>query len=117
MVGAAKYSLGWTFFLMGDFENATGSLIDFLNNYEPPSIALYPYDVDTKLRIGDAFFAQGKYNEALEYYMDTVGAEPGGDYAMYQEIGRASCRERVEIGVAEISVRTKKVYRGDVMSG
>ncbi len=84
MVGAAKYSLGWTFFLMGDFENATGSLIDFLNNYEPPSIALYPYDVDTKLRIGDAFFAQGKYNEALEYYMDTVGAEPGGDYAMYQ---------------------------------
>lgn len=84
MVGAAKYSLGWTFFLMGDFENATAPLIDFYNNYEPPSIALYPYDVDTKLRIGDAFFAQGRYSEALEYYMDTVGAEPGGDYAMYQ---------------------------------
>src|SRR5690625_7802646 len=24
MVGAAKYSLGWTFFLMGDFENEIG---------------------------------------------------------------------------------------------
>lgn len=84
MVGAAKYSLGWAYFKMGDFERATGPFIDFQNNYEPPSIALFPYDVDTKLRIGDAFFAQGKYREALEYYQATIGAEPGGDYAMYQ---------------------------------
>jgi len=84
MVGAAKYSLGWSYFKMGDFENATGPLIDFQNNYEPPTIALFPYDIDTKLRIGDAFFAQGKYEEAMEYYQNTIGAEPGGDYAMYQ---------------------------------
>jgi tetratricopeptide (TPR) repeat protein len=84
MIGAAKYSLGWAYFKMGDFENATGPLIDFQNNYEPPSIALFPYDIDTKLRIGDAFFAQGKYEEAMEYYQNTIGAEPGGDYAMYQ---------------------------------
>ena len=84
MIGAAKYSLGWSYFMMGDFENATGPLIDFLNNYEPPTIALFPYDTDTRLRIGDSFFAQGKYREAMEYYSATIGAEPGGDYAMYQ---------------------------------
>ncbi|MDR9408975.1 MAG: tetratricopeptide repeat protein, partial [Balneolaceae bacterium] len=81
---AAKYSLGWTYFKMGDFGNATDPLIDFLNNYEPPPIVLYPYETDTKLRIGDSFFAQGEYQQALEYYRDTIGAEPGGDYAMYQ---------------------------------
>ncbi len=84
LVGAAKYSLGWSYFMMGDFENATGPLIDFLNNYEPPSIALFPYDIDTRLRIGDSFYAQGKYREAMEYYSATIGAEPGGDYAMFQ---------------------------------
>lgn len=84
LVGAAKYSLGWSYFQMGDFASATAPLIDFLNNYEPPPIVLYPYEIDTKLRIGDAFYAQGKYQEALEYYRATIGAEPGGDYAMYQ---------------------------------
>lgn len=84
LVGAAKYSLGWSYFMMGDFENATSPLIDFLNNYEPPTIALFPYDIDTRLRIADSFYAQGKYGEAMEYYRATIGAEPGGDYAMFQ---------------------------------
>lgn len=84
LVGAAKYALGWAYFKMGDFENATAPLIDFLENYEPPSIALFPFDTDTRLRIGDAFYAQGKYLEALEYYNATIGADPGGDYAMFQ---------------------------------
>lgn len=84
LVGAAKYSLGWSYFMMGDFENATAPLIDFLDNYEPPSIALFPYDIDTRLRIADSFYAQGNYGEAMEYYRATIGAEPGGDYAMFQ---------------------------------
>lgn len=84
LAGAAKYSLGWSYFQMGDFANATDPLIDFLNNYEPPPIVLYPYETDTRLRIGDSYFAQGQYTEALEYYRATIGAEPGGDYAMYQ---------------------------------
>lgn len=84
LVGAAKYSLGWSYFQMGDFANATAPLIDFLNNYEPPPIVLFPYETDTRLRIGDSFFAQGEYQQALEYYRATIGAEPGGDYAMYQ---------------------------------
>jgi tetratricopeptide (TPR) repeat protein len=84
LAGAAKYALGWSYFMMGDFENATGPLIDFLENYDPPSIALYPFETDTKLRIGDSYYAQGKYREALDYYNQTIGAEPGGDYAMFQ---------------------------------
>lgn len=84
LTGAAKYALGWAYFMMGDFEKATEPLIDFKNNYDPPSIALYPYDTDTQLRIGDAFYAQAKYREALEYYEQAVGADPGGDYAMFQ---------------------------------
>lgn len=84
LIGAAKYALGWSYFKMGDYENATGPLIDFIDNYDPPSIALFPYDTDTKLRVGDAFYAQGEYSEALEYYNDTIGADPGGDYAMFQ---------------------------------
>lgn len=84
LIGAAKYALGWAYFKMGDYENATGPLIDFLENYDPPSIALFPYDTDTQLRIGDAFYAQGNYQQALEYYKQTIGAEPGGDYAMFQ---------------------------------
>jgi tetratricopeptide (TPR) repeat protein len=84
LVGAAKYALGWSYFMMGDFENATAPLIDFLENYDPPSIALFPFDTDTQLRIGDAFYAQGEYRDALGYYNMAIGSEPGGDYAMFQ---------------------------------
>ena len=84
LVGAAKYALGWSYFMMGEFDNAVEPLVDFLENYDPPPIALYPFETDTQLRIGDAFYAQGKYREALEYYNKAIGAEPGGDYAMFQ---------------------------------
>jgi len=84
MVGAAKYALGWSYFMMGDFREAIDPLRDFMENYEPPSIALYPYDTDVKLRIGDSWFALGEYENAMEYYNMAIGAEPGGDYAMFQ---------------------------------
>jgi len=84
MLGAARYSLGWSYFKMGDYNKAVGPLRTFLNNYNPPSIALFPYDTDTKLRLGDAYFALGEYDQAINYYQKAIGAEPGGDYAMYQ---------------------------------
>jgi len=84
LVGAAKYGLGWSYFMMGDFANAIEPFLDFKENYEPPSIALYPYDTDVQLRIADSHFALGDYREAMEYYNMAVGAEPGGDYAMFQ---------------------------------
>lgn len=84
MIGAAQYSLGWSYFLMQEFDKATKPLEDFLADYNPPPIALFPYDTDTQLRIGDAYYAQGKYKEAMEFYNKAIGAEPGGDYAMFQ---------------------------------
>ncbi|MFV1883266.1 MAG: tetratricopeptide repeat protein [Balneola sp.] len=84
MVGAAKYSLGWSYFKTGQYDLAVGPLEDFLNNYEPPPIALFPYDIDTKLRIGDAYYALGDYRNAIQFYNQAIGAEPGGDYAMFQ---------------------------------
>jgi len=84
LTGAAKYGLGWSYFMMGDFAQAIDPFIDFYENYDPPSIALYPYDTDVQLRIGDSYFALGEYQQAMEYYNMAIGAEPGGDYAMFQ---------------------------------
>ncbi|MCG8374040.1 MAG: tetratricopeptide repeat protein, partial [Balneolales bacterium] len=84
MIGAARYSLGWSYFKTGEYDKAVGPLEDFLNNYNPPPIALFPYDTDTRLRIGDAYFALGQYQQAIRFYNQAIGAEPGGDYAMFQ---------------------------------
>ncbi len=84
LIGAARYSLGWSYFVTGDYENAVAPLEAFLNDYNPPPIALFPYDTDTQLRIGDAYYAQGKYRDAISFYNKAIGAEPGGDYAMFQ---------------------------------
>ncbi|GAB5409816.1 MAG: hypothetical protein BalsKO_21810 [Balneolaceae bacterium] len=84
MVGAARYSLGWSYFKTGEYDLAVGPLEDFLNNYNPPPIALFPYDIDTQLRIGDAYYALGDYRNAIRFYNQAIGAEPGGDYAMFQ---------------------------------
>tara|TARA_R110000868_G_scaffold294140_1_gene554723 strand:+ start:87086 stop:90082 length:2997 start_codon:yes stop_codon:yes gene_type:complete len=84
MIGAARYSLGWSYFKTGEFDLAVGPLEDFINNYNPPPIALFPYDIDTRLRIGDAYYALGDYRNAIRFYNQAIGAEPGGDYAMFQ---------------------------------
>lgn len=82
--GAAWYSLGWSYFNMGNYEQAVEPFQEFLDNYNPPSIALYPFDTDTKLRLGDSYYAIGQYDKAIESYQKAIGAEPGGDYAMFQ---------------------------------
>jgi len=84
MMGAALYSLGWSYFQMGQYQNAVGPLENFLQNYDAPDIQLFPYDTDTQLRIGDAHYALGQYREAIQSYNKAIGAEPGGDYAMFQ---------------------------------
>lgn len=84
LTGAARYSLGWSYFQMGQFGKAVKPLQEFLDNYNPPPTALFPYDIDTKLRIGDAFYALGEYRDAIENYNKAIGADPGGDYAMFQ---------------------------------
>ncbi|MEO1021357.1 MAG: tetratricopeptide repeat protein [Bacteroidota bacterium] len=84
LIGAARYSLGWSYFKTGNFEAAVGPLEAFLEEYNPPPIALFPYDTDTQLRIGDAYYAMGDYRKSIQFYTKAIGAEPGGDYAMFQ---------------------------------
>jgi len=93
LVGPANYSLGWSYFKMGDFQHAITPFETFLEKYKPPKVALYPYKTDTKLRIGDSYYAMGQYSNAIEYYQKAIGAEPGGDYAMFQI---ANCHYRAE---------------------
>ena len=84
MIGPANYALGWSYFKNGDYEQSIDPFITFYEDYEAPDVALYPYDTDTQLRIGDAYYAINDYDNAISYYQEAIGAEPGGDYAMYQ---------------------------------
>ncbi len=84
LVGPANYSLGWSYFKMGSYEKAIDPFRTFKEEYEAPEVALYPYDTDTQLRIGDSYYAIGEYENAISYYQEAIGAEPGGDYAMFQ---------------------------------
>ena len=82
--GAALYSVGWCHFKMGEFEKTIEPLQNFLANYKAPPIALFPYDIDAHLRLGDAHYAIREYDLAIEHYSHAIGAEPGGDYALFQ---------------------------------
>lgn len=82
--GAAQYSLGWSHFRLNQFDRAIEPFRLFLEYYEAPPIALFPYDIDTKLRLGDSFFAMRQYREAIRYYEKAIGVNPGADYALYQ---------------------------------
>ncbi|MDR8393105.1 tetratricopeptide repeat protein [Aliifodinibius sp. S!AR15-10] len=84
LAGAARYSLGWSYFNNGAYQNAIEPFNTFLAQYEPPPIALYPYDTDATLRLGDSYYASHRYEDAIETYKKSIGAEPGGDYAMFQ---------------------------------
>ncbi len=83
-VGAARYSLGWAYFKMGEYEKAIPPFKSFLQHYSPPPIALFPYNVDTELRIGDAYYALKDYEQAISYYQKAENSKDGGDYALYQ---------------------------------
>jgi TolA-binding protein len=83
MSGAAQYSLGWSYFRLGQYDRAVEPLRLFLEDYKAPPIALFPYDVDTKLRLGDSYYALRQYPEAIRYYEQAVSSA-AGDYAMFQ---------------------------------
>lgn len=84
LLGAARYSLGWSYFKMGDYRSAIQPFRSFLNNYNPPEIALFPYDTDTRLRLADSYYALSDYGRAIETYRQSVNDDPGGDYALFQ---------------------------------
>lgn len=84
LAGAARYSLGWSYFKMGDYANAIQPFQNFLANYDPPDIALFPYDTDTRLRLGDSYYGMSNYDQAIQIYQQSIDNEPGGDYALFQ---------------------------------
>lgn len=84
LVGPANYALGWSYFKNGEYEKAINPFVTFYEEYKAPDVALYPYDTDTQLRIGDSYYAISDYENAISYYEQAIGAEPGGDYAMFQ---------------------------------
>ncbi|MCC5934134.1 MAG: tetratricopeptide repeat protein [Balneolales bacterium] len=81
---AARYSLGWSYFMMGDFEQAIPPLIAFLDNFSQPDIAVFPYDIDAQLRIADAKFALRRFDDAIAFYERSLAFDRSADYATYQ---------------------------------
>ncbi len=90
--GAAIYSLGWVNFHLQNYERAISYFEEFDQNYEPPPMALFPYEVDTRLRMGDSYYAMSRYDEAIRNYDKATGTDPGGDYAIFQ-IGNSHFRQ------------------------
>ncbi len=84
LAGAAVYSLGWAHFNLRQYERAIHYFKRFKSDHEPPPMALFPYDVDTRLRLGDSYYALRRYEDAILNYEKAVGADPGGDYAIFQ---------------------------------
>ena len=82
--GAASYSLGWAYFNMRNFMQAVRYFEAFKRDHEPPPMALFPYEVDTRLRIGDSYYALGRYDDAIQNYDHVAGSDQGGDYALFQ---------------------------------
>lgn len=109
LVGAANYSLGWSHFKMGNYKQAIDPLRTFQEEYDPPEVALYPYDTDTRLRIGDSYYAIGDYSNAISYYEKAIGAEPGGDYAMFQ-IGNSHYRNEQTYEAVQTFRRFMRIY-------
>jgi outer membrane protein assembly factor BamD len=69
-----------------DYESAIGSFQDIIDNY-PYS----DYAVLAELRIADAYFQQGLYEEALSYYQDFADLHPDNERVPYTIYRAALC--------------------------
>ncbi|MFW6348022.1 MAG: tetratricopeptide repeat protein, partial [Cyclonatronaceae bacterium] len=83
LTAAARYSLGWSYFMLGEYEAAIAPLRSFLDNFTEPEIAMFPYDVDAQLRLADAHVALRRYNDAITYYDEAADFPESADYATY----------------------------------
>ncbi len=107
--GAAVYSLGWAHFNTRQFDRAIRYFTSFQNDHEPPPMALFPYDVDTQLRLGDSYYALGRYEEAVRNYERAEGADPGGDYAIFQ-MGNSHYRNNHSFEAVQNFRRLLRIY-------
>lgn len=109
--GAATYSLGWTHFKQQQFEEAAEAFRQFLEHHEAPPVAMFPYDVDARLRLGDALYAQRSYAAARDNYEQVTDTEDGGDYAIFQ-IANSYHRDNDTFDAVQNFRRLLRLYPG-----
>ena len=83
---AGRYVLAWTHFKRRDYAAAATAFERFLSAYSRSAESV-PYFADALLRLGDSYYALGRYEEARRVYARVPAATPerqGGDYALYQ---------------------------------
>ncbi len=83
---AGRYVLAWTFFRRRDYARAATGYERFLAGYTASSDAV-PYVADALLRLGDSYFALGRFDDARAAYARVPAASTdgaGSDYALFQ---------------------------------
>lgn len=82
----ARYVLAWTHFRRRDYAAAAGAYERFLSAYSR-SQETVPYYADALLRLGDSYYALGRFADARAVYGRVPSAplsEQGADYALFQ---------------------------------
>lgn len=93
---AARYTIAWSYFKQEQFANAANAFGRFLNTYDADT--RIPYRADAQLRLGDSYFAQRRYDDALDAY-ESVN-DTGRDYALFQMGETYALQDRFEEAVA-----------------
>ncbi len=83
---AGRYVLAWSHFKRRDYAQAATAFERFLSAYTRSAESV-PYYADALLRLGDSYYALGRFDDARQVYDRVPAATPdrqGGDYALYQ---------------------------------
>jgi len=83
---SGRYVLAWTHFARRDYASAATAFEAFLTAYAG-STSTVPYTADALLRLGDSYYALGRFEDARAAYARVAAATPdarGADYALYQ---------------------------------
>ena len=77
----ANYDLGYIYYQKPDYDEAIKYFRAFLQNVEDKDLK-----TDTYIRLGDCFFMERNYNQAINYYdLATRIGKLNGDYALFQQ--------------------------------
>jgi outer membrane protein assembly factor BamD len=79
----------WLIFRTTDYVRAIERLQAIIDNYPYSEFALL-----AELKIADAYFDDGRYDEALSYYRDFADLHPQHEKVPYTILQSAHCRER-----------------------
>ncbi len=83
---SGRYVLAWTYFARRDYAASARAFAAFLAAYEGQAETV-PYTADALLRLGDSYYALGRFDDARAAYARVPAATPdarGADYALYQ---------------------------------